>query len=112
METILGRRYSSDGGIEYLIRWRGYNSDWDTWEPAENLDCAQETVEEFNSRIPLSSTMAANRPTRTIKPPSKFLDSDLQVVSVNGVPNHAETTGNVLGAATRKIVKECQPDKG
>ena len=103
METILGRRYSSDGGIEYLIRWRGYNSDWDTWEPAENLDCAQETVEEFNSRIPLSSTMAANRPTRTIKPPSKFLDSDLQVVSVNGVPNHAETTGNVLGAAARKL---------
>ena len=103
VETILGRRYSSGGGIEYLIRWRGYNSDWDTWEPAENLDCAQEAVEEFNSRIPLSSTMAANRPARTIKPPSKFLDTDLQVASVNGVPNHAETTGNVLSAAARKL---------
>ena len=101
VETILGRRYSSDGGIEYLIRWGGYNSDWDTWEPAENLDCAQEAVEEFNSRIPLSSNMAANRPARTIKPPSKFLDSDL--ASVNGVPNHAETTGNVLGTAARKL---------
>ena len=112
VETILGRRCSSGGGIEYLIRWRGYNSDWDTWEPTENLDCAQEAVKEFNSRIPLSSTMAANRPARTIKPPSKFLDSDLQVASVNGVPNHAETTGNVLSAAARKLSRSVSLTKG
>ena len=30
---------ASDGGVEYLIRWKGYSDAWDTWEPRDNMDC-------------------------------------------------------------------------
>ena len=47
--------------------------------------------------------MAANRPARTIKPPSKFLDSELPMATMNGVPNNVDTTNNVISGAARKL---------
>ncbi|OWF34766.1 chromodomain Y-like protein [Mizuhopecten yessoensis] len=39
VEHALDRRVN-DTTLEYLIRWKGFNEEWDTWEPLENLlDC-------------------------------------------------------------------------
>ena len=38
VQSILRRRAKGGGrDVEYLIRWRGYGSDHDTWEPKANL---------------------------------------------------------------------------
>ena len=36
IEKILAHR-RRDENLEYLIRWAGYNEDWDTWEPEANI---------------------------------------------------------------------------
>ncbi len=103
VETILAKRQVADGRVEYLIRWRGFDQDWDTWEPGENLDSAQEAVQEFNNRDHTPAAMATNRPARTIKPPSKFLDADMEI-PMNGVPNHiAMTDPSGVSSAARKF---------
>jgi len=45
VEAILDKR-STNGVTQYLLKWKGYTDDDNTWEPRENLDC-DEMIDEF-----------------------------------------------------------------
>ena len=46
MERILNKR-KVRGKDKYLVRWKGFMAERDTWEGRENLENARELVEEF-----------------------------------------------------------------
>ncbi|XP_032420996.1 chromodomain Y-like protein [Xiphophorus hellerii] len=50
VERIVDRRRSRKGRVEYLVRWRGYSSESDTWEPETHLSACMSYVHEFNRR--------------------------------------------------------------
>lgn len=48
MERIIDKRRSKKGKVEYLVRWRGYGPEGDTWEPETHLSTCMSYVHEFN----------------------------------------------------------------
>jgi len=46
VEKILNKR-TVRGKEKFLVRWKGYMTEEDTWENRENLENAKELVEEF-----------------------------------------------------------------
>jgi len=55
----------------YLVRWKGYGRDEDSWEPVEHLEHAEEAIEEFHkvygSRASLLEKNKKNRKKRARK---------------------------------------------
>ncbi|XP_051785168.1 chromodomain Y-like protein isoform X1 [Erpetoichthys calabaricus] len=48
VERIIDKRKNKKGRIEYLVRWKGYDSEDDTWEPEQHLGNCVEYIHEFN----------------------------------------------------------------
>ncbi|XP_048867871.1 chromodomain Y-like protein isoform X13 [Brienomyrus brachyistius] len=48
VEQIMDKRKSKKGRVEYLVRWRGYGYEGDTWEPEMHLSNCMEFIHEFN----------------------------------------------------------------
>lgn len=50
MEKILDVDYAKNGSRKFYIRWKGYSSKCDSWEPEANLNCS-DLIEIFMNKI-------------------------------------------------------------
>merc|ERR1712209_7807 len=50
VESVVSKRETEKGKVEYLVKWKGWNASDNTWEPIENLESSQELIDEFEGR--------------------------------------------------------------
>uniref|UniRef100_A0AC34F1I7 Chromo domain-containing protein n=1 Tax=Panagrolaimus sp. ES5 TaxID=591445 RepID=A0AC34F1I7_9BILA len=62
VEKILNKRVNADNEIEYFIKWKGFNDDWNTWEPAGNCNCKAliDAYDEEHSNVKFESLQEDN----------------------------------------------------
>ena len=47
VERIVQERLGASGAPEYRVKWKNWADKYNTWEPWENLDGAEELLENF-----------------------------------------------------------------
>lgn len=50
VEKVLDVHIQRNNKREFLIRWKGYSSKSDSWEPEENLDC-KDLIDRFMEKV-------------------------------------------------------------
>ncbi|CAG7732462.1 unnamed protein product [Allacma fusca] len=50
VEKVMAKRYVS-GSVEYFVKWVGYSSSQNTWEPPENLQKCQNIIDDYEEAL-------------------------------------------------------------
>lgn len=66
VEKVLDVYIHRNNKREFLIRWKGYSSKSDSWEPEENLDC-KDLIDRFMEKVDQLKNVSLKelRPVRT-----------------------------------------------
>ncbi|KAN0033721.1 hypothetical protein ACTFIV_000185 [Dictyostelium citrinum] len=94
VEKILDKRVQH-GRIQYSIRWKGFSSDYDTWEDEDNVAGCPELVKEFES-----SRVQEKKKSRKRKNVIVDEDSITADISSSSTSASASTTTNTSSSSS------------
>ncbi|XP_072261288.1 M-phase phosphoprotein 8 [Pyxicephalus adspersus] len=85
VESILDSKIEG-GEVLYRVRWKGYDSDGDTWEPEAHLDDCKEVLLEFRKKQAESKQKAAKKETSPKLPLGDLFEAESESDSKEETP--------------------------
>ncbi|XP_011365350.1 chromodomain Y-like protein isoform X1 [Pteropus alecto] len=117
VERIVDKRKNKKGKTEYLVRWKGYESEDDTWEPEQHLVNCEEYIHDFNrhhtEKQKESTLTRTNRtsPNNARKQISRSTNSNFSKTSPKSlvIGKDHESKNSQLFASSQKFRKNTAP---
>lgn len=117
VERIVDKRKNKKGKTEYLVRWKGYESEDDTWEPEQHLVNCEEYIHDFNrhhtEKQKESTLTRTNRtsPNNARKQISRSTNSNFSKTSPKSlvIGKDHESKNSQLFATSQKFRKNTAP---
>ena len=69
VEAIVGKLFASDGEPRYCVKWTGYSSKHNTWEPLPNLRHCKWLVHSFERKLQIAGLRTGKEPLGVPSPP-------------------------------------------
>ncbi|XP_008254791.3 chromobox protein homolog 5 isoform X1 [Oryctolagus cuniculus] len=105
VEKVLDRRVVK-GQVEYLLKWKGFSEEHNTWEPEKNLDCP-ELISEFMKKYKKMKEGENNKPrekSESTKRKSNFSNSADDIKSKKKRESNDIARGFERGLEPEKII--------
>lgn len=76
VEKVVDSRLNKKGKMEYFIKWVGYDSSQNTWEPEKNLASCRDMIEKYNQEASRKNFSQSKATRGRLSGPSKRADLD------------------------------------
>ncbi|XP_069687279.1 histone-lysine N-methyltransferase SUV39H2 isoform X2 [Periplaneta americana] len=95
VERILDHRYIENKGFFYLVKWRGWSKESNTWEPEENLTNCEQRLKKYKEKVQGQSQELEILKQNLLRPTKALLESIMKTLSGKGfvrytVPKEAD----------------------
>ncbi|XP_014252366.1 uncharacterized protein LOC106668253 isoform X5 [Cimex lectularius] len=102
VEKIVSRRFNPrKKQYEYLLKWEGYPSEQNTWEPAENLEACQHLLKAFEESL---SKQSASKPAS--KPTNVAVAKKTEVTQQQPGPSGLNSFGRPVRYSKQKALNQ------
>merc|ERR1712039_35758 len=95
VESVVSKRDTEKGEVEYLVKWKGWNASDNTWEPIENLESSQELIDEFEGRTE-NAAVEEDGKDSTVKMKKKVDAQEQENGEANDVDKSEEVTKELV----------------
>jgi len=102
VESILDKRVQS-GRIEYLIKWEGYDEQYNSWEPKKNVSSV--LIKEFENNMSQNNSKTKTTTTNNNKSRSKIVKTNKKVNKVKEYDNIQKEDVYIVDEILEKRVK-------
>ncbi|KAF7639810.1 Chromo domain-containing protein [Meloidogyne graminicola] len=112
VEKILKQKKTKHG-ILYLVKWKGYSSDHDSWEPEENLSGAKEALDAFFGEQRKSKKKGVKRSAgETSRTPKRVKSITPESVKNGEVSGEDDDDEFIVDSSNKRNNKQSQKGKG